>query len=196
MLHDLASIELQAFELGVRTLIEFLDAPLPFREELLKITLEEANHLRFCLEGLDHLGFEFGHWPVHLGLWECVDGDDSLIDRVVIVHRYLEGSGLDASDMILRRLSGVEDKVTKSVVNTIAREEVDHVKFGSRWYQKLARQKNLDPDLDFGARLERLKVKIPRRLEPISKALRMRAGFSVSEIAALESVQAYFREGL
>lgn len=196
LLHDLASIELQAFELGVRTLVEFLDAPLPFREELLRITLEEATHLKLCLEGLDHLGFQFGDWPVHLGLWECVGRDDSLIDRVLIVHRYLEGSGLDASDLILRRLTGVKDKVTRSAVKRIAEDEVGHVQFGSDWYRRLAKAEGLDPEKDFCDRLDRLKIKIPRRLEPIARELRFKAGFSASEIDALESVQAYFREGL
>src|SRR5690606_22563209 len=98
--HDLASIELQAFELGVRTLQEFPEAPRAFREELLNVTLEEAKHLRLCLQALDHLGFHFGFWPTHLTLWECVSAEDSLLDRIVIVHRYLEGSGLDASDSL------------------------------------------------------------------------------------------------
>ena len=38
LLHDLANIELQAMELGYRSLVEFPEAPQEFREELLKIT--------------------------------------------------------------------------------------------------------------------------------------------------------------
>src|SRR6218665_1741766 len=34
MLHDLANIELQAMELGLRTLVEFPNAPQGFKEEL------------------------------------------------------------------------------------------------------------------------------------------------------------------
>jgi uncharacterized ferritin-like protein (DUF455 family) len=46
LLHDLASIELQAMELGARTLAEFPQAPSGFREQLAVITLEEASHLK------------------------------------------------------------------------------------------------------------------------------------------------------
>lgn len=117
------------------------------------------------------------------------------MDRVLIVHRYLEGSGLDASDLILRRLTGVQDKITRAVVKRIADDEVGHVQFGSQWYQALAKAEGLDPEKDFCERLDRLKTKIPRRLEPMAKELRFRAGFSALEIDALESVQAYFRAG-
>src|SRR5688572_7772101 len=40
LLHDLASIELQAMELGVRTLAEYPEAPARFRVELAEITRE------------------------------------------------------------------------------------------------------------------------------------------------------------
>ena len=45
LLHDLASIELQAMELGLRTLVEFPEAPKDFREQLWQITLSESEHL-------------------------------------------------------------------------------------------------------------------------------------------------------
>lgn len=194
LLHDLAGIELQAFELGIRTLIEFPEAPREFREELLRITLEESKHLKLCLEGLDHLDFQFGHWDTHLNLWNSVCEKDSFIDRIVIVHRYLEGAGLDASELLLRRLSGVGDSVVTSVVKVIADEEVSHVQFGSFWYKKLLREEKKDPDLDFKLRMERLKVQIPARQIPLAREQRIKAGFSVSELETLSKVQTYFRE--
>jgi uncharacterized ferritin-like protein (DUF455 family) len=195
LLHDLTSIELQAMELGVRTLLEFPEAPSAFREELLRVTLEESRHLKLCLEGLEQLGFSFGTWPTHLTLWNCVSEEDSLLDRVLIVHRYLEGSGLDASDALLRRLTGVKDeKVVTPVVRVIAEEELGHVEFGSRWYRVLCARRKIDPQQDFGARMTRLKEKIPRRLIPLNPSLRKKAGFTDGELSVLEELQAYFRE--
>ena len=43
LLHDLASIELQAMELGLRTLREYQEAPVGFREELALITLSSGR---------------------------------------------------------------------------------------------------------------------------------------------------------
>jgi uncharacterized ferritin-like protein (DUF455 family) len=186
LLHDLASIELQAMELALRTLIEYPEAPPRFREQLADITFEEGEHLRLCLQGLEALNFPWGSFPTHLGLWMCVRSADSLLDRVLIVHRYLEGSGLDASHTLLRRLEGVKASEVLGAVRVIGRDEVGHVKFGSEWYRILVREQGLDPDRDFTTRLQRLAERLPRRLEPIQHDLRLSAGFSLAELAALD----------
>lgn len=186
LLHDLASIELQAMELGLRTLIEFPEAPEKFRQELAEITAEEGEHLRLCVEALEGLGVPWGHFPTHLGLWQAVDKSDSLLDRILIVHRYLEGSGLDASSKILRRLTGVKASEVTRALTVIFHDELAHVRFGSCWYHALVREEGrLDPVDDFRARLERLAQRVPRRLEPIQADLRASAGFLSGEIEAL-----------
>ncbi|MBX3022284.1 MAG: DUF455 family protein [Bdellovibrionales bacterium] len=188
LLHDLASIELQAMELGLRTLSEFPNAPPAFRQQLAEVTAEESRHLRLCLEGLDALEYPWGSFPAHIGLWQSVAAEDSLIDRVLIVHRYLEGSGLDASDTLLRRLAGVRGaNAAMRAVEVIRREEVKHVQFGSRWYHQMVRDEGLDAADDFAPRLDRLFHRIPRRLEPIQKDLRQSAGFTDHEVEALEA---------
>lgn len=189
LLHDLASIELQAMELCVRTLAEFPLAPLGFRNELAGIARDEGRHFGLCLDCLDNLAMPWGSFPTHIGLWQAVAREDSLLDRILIVHRYLEGSGLDASDTLLRRLDGVADKRVRNVVKVIREEEMGHVQFGSRWYFELLRVEGLDPEVDFGARLESLIHRIPRRLEPISHATRAAAGFTETEILELEKVR-------
>ena len=189
MLHDLASIELQALELGLRTLIEFPEAPAGFREELGLVTRSEGVHLRLCLEALNDLGFPWGTWPVHVGLWAAVEKVDSLLDRILIVHRYLEGSGLDAGEALLRRLNGVHRTVAHPVVEQINREEVGHVEFGSRWYRLICQSEGIDPQIDFPNRLKILDERIPRRMEKISKGLRLQAGFTEDEISFLEGLR-------
>lgn len=189
LLHDLASIELQAMELGVRTLIEFPEAPRAFREELSEVTREEGKHLKLCLEALDDLGFPWGSFATHNGLWQCVRPEDSLLDRIVIVHRYLEGSGLDASNKILRRLTGVGANEALTAVEVIARDEVKHVQFGSRWYHQLVKETGSDPEVDFQQRLEKLYTRIPRRLEPVNSELRLQSGFTLKEIEVLNALR-------
>jgi uncharacterized ferritin-like protein (DUF455 family) len=189
LLHDLASIEMQAMELGVRTLIEFPDAPAEFRESLALISIEEAKHLRLCLETLDQMGFFFGSYPVHTSLWQSVDENDSLIDRILIVHRYLEGSGLDASDSLLKKLSSVPEAGIKNAIKVIAEDEVGHVQFGSDWYRKICVKEGIDPETDFRQRLFGLMDRIPRRIERINTELRKKVGFSDGEIAALNDLR-------
>lgn len=189
LLHDLASIELQAMELGLRTLIEFPDAPAKFREELTEVVRDEARHLDLCLRAMQSLGFKWGDWPCHVGLWHSTGADDSFIDRIVIVHRYLEGSGLDASATLLRRLDGVRADEAHEVVKVISTDELPHVQFGSRWYREMCLAEGMNPDLDFQTRLPALMHRIPRRLEPLDQHLRNLAGFSDSEIETVRGVQ-------
>jgi len=68
MLHDLASIELQAMELGLRTLLEFPEAPFELRKELAEVTADEARHFGLCLEALDNLEMPWGIFLVHIAL--------------------------------------------------------------------------------------------------------------------------------
>lgn len=194
MLHDLASIELQAMELGLRTLAEFPEAPQEFKEDLWQITLSEAEHLEMCLIEIDKLGYKWGDWPVNCGLWTAVSDKDTIIDRVLIVHRYLEGSGLDAGDTLIRRLAGVDAKTVQKAVQIINQEEVGHVQFGSRWYVEFCKAEKLDPGTDFFKRMNRLRAVLPKRISPLNHDLRKRAGFTEEEINYLESLRLSFLE--
>lgn len=192
MLHDLANIELQAMELGLRSLYDFPNAPQAFREQLYAVVLSEADHLEMCLIELEKLGFSWGHWPVHTALWEATSVTDSLLDRILIVHRYLEGSGLDAGDTLIRRLKGVESMSVLKAVEIINREEVGHVLFGSEWYFKICKAEGLDPDIDYPERMRKLRWALPKRMEPLNRDLRQKAGFTESELKYLEDLRLSF----
>ena len=192
LLHDLASIELQAMELGLRTLVEFPDAPKEFREELWNITLSESEHLEMCLTEIEGLGFKWGDWPVHCALWSATSEKDSLLDRILIVHRFLEGSGLDAGDTILRRLKGVDAKPVQKAAERIFTDEVGHVEFGSRWYRNICATEKIDPNSDFSERMTKLRWVLPKRVENIAVDLRKKAGFTDSEITYLQNLRLAF----
>ncbi len=194
MLHDLASIELQAMELGLRTLAEFPEAPQQFKEDLWKITLSESEHLEMCLTEIQALGFNWGDWPVNCGLWQAVSPSDTILDRVLIVHRYLEGSGLDAGDTLIRRLAAVDAVAVQKAVKIINFEEIGHVLFGSEWYIRFCQLEKLDPSVDFVARMTRLRAVLPKRITPINRGLREKAGFTTSEIQYLENLRESFLE--
>lgn len=193
VLHDLASIELQAMELGLRSLIEYPEAPENFREELKALTISEGQHLRLCLEGIHDLGFKWGDWPIHIALWDTVHAEDSLLDRILIVHRYLEGSGLDAGSLLIRRLDGVEDgKSTKKIVQQINFEEIGHVDFGSQWYRKICVLEKINSQDDYPKRMDSLRSKLPKRMEKLNRELRFKAGFTEEEIQYCERLRESF----
>lgn len=185
LLHDLANIELQAMELGLRTLYEFPSAPKAFRAELAEVVRDEGDHLRLCLQGLEAVGGFWGEFPVHLTLWQAVSAHDSLLERVLIVHRYLEGSGLDSGDHLLRKLSGVTHPLVKECVTRILTDEVRHVAFGSFWYHQLCRDQQVDGDLFFQRLLPDLKKRLPRT-DKLATHLRVQAGFTAEEMSCLQ----------
>jgi uncharacterized ferritin-like protein (DUF455 family) len=189
LLHDLASIELQAMELCVRSLIEYPDAHPDFRQELLHLALSEGGHLRLCLQALEKLGYHWGVWPAHLALWQSVSVKDSLLDRILIVHCYLEGSGLDAGETILRRLHGMGEGLVAKTVKTIVNEEIAHVQLGVKWYKQVCRSLRLNEQDDFSERMTKLALTLPKRIEPISVELRQKAGFEPWQIEYFQNLR-------
>jgi uncharacterized ferritin-like protein (DUF455 family) len=195
-LHDLASIELQAMELGLRTLVEFPEADKEFRKHLADITISEGQHLELCIKAMNELGFEWGHWPIHTTLWNASSAEDTLLERIFIVHRYLEGSGLDAGAQLCQRLAGVPGAtVALAAVKRINEEEVDHVQFGSFWFKKICESQKLDSDQKFAEIILKLQPELPKRIEKLNHTLRSKAGFSDFEIAELESLRHRFISG-
>lgn len=190
LLHDLANIELQAAELFLRSLHEYPEAPSDFRHELADFCLEEVKHLKLCLDGLEKLGYSFGDFPIHYNLWNTCSKEDSLLDRIFIVHMYLEASGLDSGDLLLRRLNFTTDSYTFKAVKTIAEDEISHVLFGTRWYKKLLQSQGLDPDDDYRFRLESLRPRLPARGSKPNEVLRKKAGFTPTQIEALNIFRA------
>lgn len=186
LLHDLGNIELQAIELCLRTLIEYPEAPPKFREQLFELMQSEKTHLELCLEGLQELGYKWGDWPVHLGLWAAVSKEDDLLDRILIVHRYLEGSGIDAGSNLNKRLKGVPPERVHKIVAQITEEEIGHVKFGSDWYREICASRGLDPELDFPERFNRIESQVPKRIDKLNRELRKRAGFTDQELDFLD----------
>lgn len=195
-LHDLASIEMQAMELGLRTLAEFPEAPPEFRKHLSDITYSEGEHLKLCLKAMNDLGFDWGHWPIHTTLWNAVSAEDSLLERIFIVHLYLEGSGLDAGAHLCQRLAGVPGaKVAFEAVKRINDEELDHVQFGTLWFKKISEEQKMDPEVHFKNVILKLQHHLPKRVEKLNHPLRQKSGFTQFEIAELEGLRSRFLSG-
>lgn len=193
LLHDLANIELQAIELGLRTLREYPSAPQELRDELTAITLEEGTHLKLCLDGLSALGFQWGHWPVHTQLNDSVSATDTLLERIFIVHCYLEGSGLDSGEILKRRLSSVRNPEVRSILERIVTDELKHVQFGVKWFRHLAQLEGRDPEKAMLEVIEKLsgEKRLPVRGAPPAVNVRHRAGFKDEEIERIARLKPY-----
>ena len=68
---------------------------------------------------------------------------------MALVPRVLEARGLDVTPGMMQRLQEVGDTATVDVLAIILRDEIGHVRIGSRWFQYCCEQRGLEADATF-----------------------------------------------
>ncbi|UTH73077.1 ferritin-like domain-containing protein [Chromobacterium sp. IIBBL 290-4] len=189
MLHAIAHIEFNAVNLALDAAWRFRDMPDAFVDDWLRVAAEEAYHFSLLCERLRSLGYEYGDFPAHDGLWAmCRKTDYDPMVRMALVPRVLEARGLDATPGIQRRLIGIGDDASAAVLDIILRDEIGHVAIGNRWFGELCRQRGLEPLATF----RELMTLHAMQLYPgeYNFAARAAAGFSAEELEALANLAA------
>ncbi len=105
LLHAVAHIEHNAIGLALDALWRFPRLPKKYYLDWLGVACEEALHFELLCERLHAIGFAYGDFPAHDGLWEMAGktaGD--VLARMAIVPRVLEARGLDASPLVRDKL--------------------------------------------------------------------------------------------
>ena len=142
------------------------------------------SHLQTLDQRLRALGFRYGDFDAHNGLWEMAErtsGD--VLARMALVPRTLEARGLDASPAVRAKLSGVGDTESARVIDIILRDEIGHVAIGNRWFRFICGERGVDPreaDIELAARYA-----APRLRGPFNLEARRAAGFDDEELRAL-----------
>jgi uncharacterized ferritin-like protein (DUF455 family) len=161
--------------------------PQQFYSDWVRVADEEAYHFALLRERLCQLGYDYGDFPAHNGLWEMAvkTAFDPMV-RMALVPRVLEARGLDVTPDIMRRLQQVGDEQSVAVLEIILREEVGHVEIGSRWFKYHCDQRGLNMEETFRELIkEYYGGKLPG---PFHYAARLQAGFSEVELRALEGL--------
>ncbi|MEM8994718.1 MAG: DUF455 family protein, partial [Acidobacteriota bacterium] len=143
ILHALDNHELQAAELFAWALLAFPAAPAEYRRGLAEILDDEQRHTRMYIARLEALGHRFGDFPVTGYFWHKVPHIHSPIDFVSAMSLTFENANLDHTVEYAEAARAVGDEKTALVIERIGRDEVDHVRFGWRWLNRLK-----DPDVD------------------------------------------------
>jgi uncharacterized ferritin-like protein (DUF455 family) len=184
LIHALAHIEANAINLALDVSWRFAGMPERFYREWLQVAREEALHFELLREHLLTLGFEYGDFPAHNGLWEMAQKTQgSLLARLALVPRTLEARGLDASIPIRNRLVSVGDHRGAAILDVILRDEIGHVAVGNHWFRYLCSAQNLDPISTFAELAERHGAQ--KLKGPFNLAARRAAGFDEAELALL-----------
>ena len=184
LLHAIVHIEFSAINLALDHAARFRGLPEQYYTDWIGVAADEAYHFSILRERLNSLGYDYGDFPAHAGLWEMAmkTADDPLA-RMALVPRLLEARGLDATPPIQRRLEQVGDEASARVLDIILRDEIGHVAIGNHWYRWLCEREGLDPVAHYGVLVERYQA--PRLYPPFNAAARRRAGFTDEELAWL-----------
>jgi len=184
MMHAIAHIEFNAINLALDAVCRFAGMPEAYYADWLKVAAEEAYHFELIRAHLRHLGFDYGDFPAHGGLWDmCEKTAGDVLDRMALVPRVLEARGLDVTPGIQAKLAHAGDENASSILDIILRDEVGHVAIGSRWFNYVCEERGLEPTSTFFALLEK---HFPKGLfGPYNLEARQQAGFSEKELALL-----------
>lgn len=186
LIHAVAHIEFNAINLALDAAYRFRGLPRDYYADWLRVADEEARHFAMLQGRLDDLGYTYGDFPAHDGLWDmAVRTANDALHRMALVPRVLEARGLDVSPAMIERLYSAADTATAGILEVILAEEVAHVEIGTRWYRHLCQQRGLDPHETFFALIDAYlggKVRGPFHHEA-----RLRAGFTEAELARLEA---------
>lgn len=182
-IHAVAHIEFNAINLALDAVWRFAGMPEDFYRDWLSVAQDEARHFQMLSKRLDDLGYHYGDFPAHNGLWEAAEktAHDVLV-RMALVPRVLEARGLDVTPGLMHRLSSVGDVETVAILEVILREEVRHVAIGTRWFRYLCDQRGLNSETTFPDLLVEYRMRLN---PPFNFAAREAAGFTPRELATL-----------
>ena len=184
LIHSIAHIELNAIDLALDIVWRFAGMPDAFYRDWVSIAREEARHFTLLRNHLVSIGFDYGAFQAHNGLWEMAEKTNGdLLARIALVPRTLEARGLDASPMVKKKLVSVGDHRAGAILDVILNDEIGHVAVGNRWYRFLCAQRKLDPVATYAELSERYKA--PHLRGPFNLEARRAAGFDEEELAAL-----------
>ncbi len=190
LVHSIAHIEFNAINLALDAVWRFTGMPPRYYRDWLQVAQEEAKHFSLLQAHLQTLGYGYGDFTAHDGLWTMSENTrHDITARMALVPRTLEARGLDATPVIqakLRKVATPQALAAVGILDVILREEVGHVAIGNHWYHWLCARDGLDP-LAFYAQAAALHG-APRLKPPFNIAARRQAGFSEAEIQALPPV--------
>ena len=136
VLHFFANHELLALELMALALLRFPEAPAAFRRGIAGIMQEEQSHLSRYLVRMKELGVAFGAVPVNGYFWDVMAPTPSPLVFVMQMSMTFEQANLDFARHYLDAFTLIGDQPTAQLMDTVYREEIDHVGHGVLWFNR------------------------------------------------------------
>jgi uncharacterized ferritin-like protein (DUF455 family) len=184
LIHALAHIEFNAINLALDVVWRFAQMPEAFYREWMRVAQEESLHFNLLNLHLQSLGYQYGDFPTHDGLWDMAERTkEDPLARLALVPRTLEARGLDASPQVRHKLASGGDPKGAAIIDIILRDEIGHVAIGNFWYRWLCTQRGLDPVKTFSELARQYSAPVLKG--PFNFEARRAAGFEEDELQAL-----------
>ena len=188
LVHAIAHIEFNAINLALDAASRFRNMPRQYYFDWLSVAVDEARHFQLLATRLKSLGFSYGDFPAHNGLWVMAQRTaDDCLNRMALVPRVLEARGLDVTPGMIVRLQAVDDDETVRILRIILEEEIRHVEIGTHWFRICCDQMGLEPESTFLGLLKEYFGSSVRG--PFNIPARMQAGFTQREMDAISAIQ-------
>jgi len=187
LLHAVTHIEFNAINLALDALWRFDGLPDAYYLDWLQVACEEAQHFSLLRAQLQSMGYDYGDFPAHTGLWDMTEktsGD--VLARMALVPRTLEARGLDATPPMqakLRKVGSAHAQRAVDILDIILRDEIGHVAIGNHWYRYLCAQRGLEPVATYAVLARQYGA--PRLKGPLNLSARRDAGFTEAELNLL-----------
>lgn len=187
LLHAVTHIEFNAINLALDAAWRFDGMPVAYYLDWLRVAAEEAQHFSLLRAQLQAMGYGYGDFPAHTGLWDMTHKTaDDVLARMALVPRTLEARGLDATPAMqakLRKVGTPDALAAVGILDIILRDEIGHVAIGNHWYRHLCSERGLDPVATYAKLAEAYGA--PRLKGPFNLGARRAAGFDDAELALL-----------
>ncbi|UPT78069.1 ferritin-like domain-containing protein [Sulfurovum sp. XGS-02] len=192
LVHAIAHIEYSAIDLALDAVYRYPQMPGEYKVDWLEVASDEIRHFKMLQRLLAELGYSYGDFPVHCGLFDAAEHSaGNILERMAIIPRYYEASGLDVSPQIMKKLDNKRKnpQVKKLIeaLHVIYEEEIDHVHKGDKWFKYLCKAtgkvEGSEEEVYFEI-LERYKL-LSKHRPYVNVEARKEAGFSCSEIKKL-----------
>jgi uncharacterized ferritin-like protein (DUF455 family) len=147
LIHALAHIEFVAIDLAFDMIGRFgSQFPREFTDDWMRVGSEESMHFALLDRRLREMGSFYGAHPAHDGLWDSAkDTAHDVSARLAIVPMVLEARGLDVTLETVERFKQQGDHLTAKVLSRIYRDEINHVFFGTKWFEFVCRRQDQPP---------------------------------------------------
>lgn len=136
-LHRHMNNEMTSLDIAAQCLADYPDAPWDLRMQLARQAWDESRHVMALYRRLREIGGFKGEFPVANFEWTVTCMLDSLVGRLTLQNRTFEAGTMDLMARLPGKWREVGDHETAELLEAIAADEIQHVRFANQWIRQL-----------------------------------------------------------